>query len=121
MVRGGASALEIAPGNGAVVQFLGHIGPKRCWLYTGWYLTDAGVRTSYLAPGEIVLGSLELRGVRAFGAILDPRAGYAAVDMFPKNWISENPAAEFTMTQSAPLMVPCRPDASMCVMVSDEA
>jgi hypothetical protein len=121
MMRGGQSALEIAPGNGALVQPLGYIGPKRAWLYTGWYLTDAGVRTPFLADGEIILGSREVRGVRAFGAILDPRAGYQAVDIFPKNWISENPAAEFTMTQSAPLMVPCRPDASMCVLVTDEA
>lgn len=117
--RGSASAMEIAPGNGEVVQYKGMLGAKAIWVYTGTYTDDAGVTKEYLESGEIILASGALEGVRAFGAILDPVAGYQALEMFPKSWISEDPAAEFVMTQSAPLPIPKRPNASMCVKVTD--
>lgn len=118
-LRTGDSALAIAPGTGETVQYKGRLGSKRIWLYIGYYRTDAGVKTPYLAAGEIVLGSAGIRGVRAHGAILDAEAGYMAMEMFPMNWRDRNPSVEYTMTQSAPLMVPRRPNASMCVKVTD--
>ena len=118
-MRVGDSALDLAPGTGESVQFKGRLGAKRVWLYVGYYRTDAGVKTPYLSTAEIVLGSPAVRGVRAHGAILDKRAGYMAMEMFPKNWDAENPSVEYTMTQSAPLMVPRRVNATMCVKVTD--
>lgn len=117
--RGDQSTIDIAPGNGAVVQYKGEYGSKRVWVYTGKYTGDDGVEREYLESGEIVLASAAVEGVRAYGAILDPAAGYQALEMFPKNWISDDPAAEFLMTQSAPLIIPRRPNATMCVKVTD--
>ncbi|NCC41459.1 MAG: major capsid protein [Gammaproteobacteria bacterium] len=117
--RGSESTIETAPGNGEVVQYKGMLGAKAVWVYTGTYTDDTGTTKEYLESGEIILASAALEGIRAFGAILDPAAGYQALEMFPKNWISEDPAAEFVMTQSAPLPIPKRPNASMCVKVTD--
>jgi hypothetical protein len=119
--RGSESQMETAPGTGEVVEFKGTFGAKRIWTYSGQYTDDAGVTRDYLPAGEILLASAAVEGVRAFGAILDPRAGYQTLEMFPKNWISEDPAAEFVMTQSAPLVIPRRPNASMRVKVTDAA
>lgn len=117
--RGSESTIETAPGNGEVVQYKGMLGAKAIWVYTGTYTDDTGTTKEYLESGEIILASAAVEGIRAFGAILDPAAGYQALEMFPKNWISEDPAAEFVMTQSAPLPIPKRPNASMCVKVTD--
>ena len=61
----------------------------------------------------LLLNPVGVDGVRAFGAILDPRAGYQALPIYSKNWIAEDPAAEYIMSQSAPLMIPGRPNASL--------
>jgi hypothetical protein len=37
------------------------------------------------------------------------------LEMFPKNWVNEDPAAEYVMTQSGPLMIPKRPNAVVAV------
>jgi hypothetical protein len=37
--------------------------------------------------------------------------------MFPKMWRENDPSAEFVMTQSAPLMVPLRPNSTFRIRV----
>jgi hypothetical protein len=53
-----------------------------------------------------------LNGTRCYGAIRDKRAGLAAMSLFPKMWDQEDPSVTYTMTQSAPLMVPGNPNNS---------
>ncbi|WP_288959824.1 major capsid protein [uncultured Sulfitobacter sp.] len=53
-----------------------------------------------------------LRGTRCFGAIRDRRAGLQPSPLFPKMWDNEDPSVTYTMSQSAPLMVPGNPDNS---------
>lgn len=117
--RGSESALNIFnPTDGAAVQYRGMIGPFRVWTYNELYEDDAGSVQSLMDQKSIcLLNPAGLEGVRAFGAILDPQAGYQAVEIFPKNWIENDPAGEFFMTQSAPLMVPARPNAALVAKV----
>ncbi|CAO3406313.1 Type II secretory pathway, pullulanase PulA and related Glycosidase [Azospirillum largimobile] len=58
-----------------------------------------------------------MEGIQAHGAILDPRAGYQALEVFPKSWIEENPGRRMLLSQSAPLVYPRRPNACMCATV----
>lgn len=118
-IRGTESSLEIGAGNGEWYQFKGTLsGTIRVWVYTGYYESETtGNPVKYIDDDHVVIASPALRGVRCFGAILDGAAGYQALEMFPKNWMQDDPGLEYTMTQSAPLMVPARPNASMAAKV----
>lgn len=117
--RGSEAALNIFnPTDGSAVQFRGNLGPYRVWTYNDLYEDDAGATQPLMDQKSIcLLNPAGLEGVRAFGAILDPEAGYQAVEIFPTNWIERDPAGEFFMSQSAPLMVPARPNAALVAKV----
>lgn len=85
------------------------------WTYRGQFRDEAGSRVNIMSPYDVV-GIGDVSGVRAYGAILD-LASLAAVEMFPKNWIENDPGLEYVMTQSAPLAVPLRPNASFRLRV----
>jgi hypothetical protein len=112
--RGSEMALETSTGLGTsdVAQYKGMLpGGPRLWVYSDQYKDDSGAAVDMLDPTYVV-GVGQVEGVRAFGAILDARAGYRALEMFPKMWISDDPSVEQIMTQSAPLMIPLRPNAT---------
>jgi len=111
--RGSDSAAELGPQLADYVKFRGRYGEFNLYTVSMKYQDENGTEQQLLPADEVVLGHTALEGARAYGAIRDPRAGYQSVRAFPKNWISEDPAAEFLMTQSAPLMVPLRPNASL--------
>jgi len=113
--RGSESSVELGPDNAKWVSYKGMLGSFHIWVYTGYYTDDAGAKQLYVPDNTVIGASSAVEGVRAFGAILDPAAGYQALEMFPKNWVSDDPAVENTMTQSAPLMVPKRPNATIAV------
>ncbi len=58
-----------------------------------------------------------IEGTQMFGAILDPMNDYGAARYFAKNWIDQDPAGEFVMTQSAPILVPKRVNATLAATV----
>ena len=93
-------------------------GLVRMWLYSGKYKNEADVLTDLLDPTLVVgVDGATLQGFRCYGAIRDGKAGFQALDMFPKNWEDEDPWNEYLMTQSAPLMVPKQPNASFSIKV----
>lgn len=116
--RNSRSELEIGPDSGRLYSYKGTLGSdQEVWVYSGYYRDEAGNKIPFLPENTVIAGSAAIDGVRAFGAILDPQAGYQALEMFPKNWVSQDPAAEFVMTQSAPLTVPRRVNAVVAVTV----
>lgn len=102
--------------NGA--RFMGTWGMFRCWMYNEYFVdpTD-GAEKSLIADGKVILGSADIQGTRHFGAIKDPAFAYGALAFAPKSWLEHDPAQRVLMTQSAPLVVPTRPDASFCATV----
>jgi len=97
--------------------FKGRIGMVEFYTYNDTY-TEAGTSKTLLPDHTVILGATgAMEGTQAHGAILDPRAGYQSLEMFPKSWIEENPGRRVLMTQSAPLVYPRRPNAAMCVTV----
>ena len=77
-----------------------------------------GNATPYMDPGTVIGVGDALQGARCYGAILDKRAGLAPVSLFPKLWDEEDPSVTYTMTQSAPLMVPARTNNSFSIKVA---
>jgi len=94
------------------VEYVGSLGPDLdVYVYSDYYEV-AGVVTPFLGAKEAVLTGPGMMGYRCFGAIQDPHANYQPYDKFPRNFTQDDPAGEFVMTQSAPLMVPVNPNAT---------
>lgn len=87
-------------------------GRLEIYTYNEQYEDEAGTTQSVMSSYDVVGTGPGLQGVRCFGAIRDKRAGLQATPIFPKMWDQEDPSVTYTMTQSAPLMVPGQPDNS---------
>lgn len=97
--------------------FQGRIGMVEFHTYNDTY-TENGTTKALLPDHTVILGATgAMEGTQAHGAILDPRAGYQALEIFPKSWIEENPGRRVLLSQSAPLVYPRRPNAAMCATV----
>ncbi|WP_267433789.1 major capsid protein [Sphingomonas sp. GM_Shp_1] len=110
--------LGFTPGAPGSPIFKGRIGTVELYVYNDFY-EDVDGTTKWLIPDfTVILGApAAYEGTPTYGAILDPEAGYVPVEWFPKNWISQNPAAEWVMTQTSRLLVPKRVNATMAVGV----
>lgn len=86
-------------------------------VFQDWYEADDGTSTPYLPTGTVMVVADAIEGVQAFGAIKDPKLyqseGLIALPYFPKVWYEDDPGREILMTQSAPLVVPQRPNCSV--------
>lgn len=92
--------------------FMGTVDGFNIFVYSGWYVDPAdGVEKPILPAGTAILTGGQLEGVQAYGAIRDEAAGLQAVPYFSKSWTQEDPSVRYLMLQSAPLVVPYRPNA----------
>jgi len=99
-------------------QFGGVFGSFEVWVYSEYYEDpDTGETKPVLAPGTVIAAGDDMQGTQAFGAIHDEEAGIQALAMFPKSWLEPDPGYRWIMTQSAPLVVPTRPNASFSMKV----
>lgn len=106
--------LKLGPGNGEPAQYKGKLANGlEIWVYADIYENDAGTQVDVMNASDVILTSPGVDGVQCYGAILDADAGFAATDLFPKMWKENDPSAIFLMSQSAPLMVPTRPNATL--------
>ncbi|MFT9016418.1 MAG: major capsid protein [Acetobacter sp.] len=98
--------------------FMGTWGQFRLWLYNDWYVDpDTDTEEPMIPDGTVVMTGPDMEGVRGFGLILDPAFGYGALAYAPKLWYSENPAMINLLTQSAPIVIPSRVNASFSATV----
>ena len=98
-------------------QWKGRLGGTvNLWVYNPTYKDSAGATQKMWDDTGVVLVAREaMAGRRLFGAIKDGSAGFRPFEYFPKMWPENDPSVEFVMTQSAPLIVPGRPDATVYV------
>ena len=100
----------------------------RIWSYAGFYQDrdpDTGVITerTYIDENAVVGVGNRMDGVQAFGAIKDPNANLQPLRYFPRivDMKNHDPAKEYTLTQSAPLMIPVEPNNTFKLQVFDPA
>lgn len=118
LLRGGETRIELGAGQVQGAMFKGTWGMYRLWLYNDWFIDPADdTEKPMLTNGTVLLGSPGIEGVRAFGAIMDPEFNYGAMAYAPKSWVEKDPARRVLMMQSAPLVIPTRPDASFAATV----
>lgn len=94
-------------------------GRLEVYTYNEQYEDEDGNTVDYMSPYDVVGTGAGLQGTRCFGAIRDKRAGLSAVPLFPKMWDQEDPSLTYTMTQSAPLMVPANTNNSFRIVTHD--
>lgn len=105
-------------------EFMGYLsgsqggGRLELWVDTSKYVDESGNEQFFLDQ-KAVVGVSDAEGVRCFGAIKDFRANLQPLEFFQKMWQNEDPSAEFVLTQSAPLMVPRKPNATFKIITSD--
>ncbi len=99
------------------LSYKGAIGEYRFWVYSDWYVNDAGSEVPILPSNTVLMVSPELMGVQHHGAIRDEEAGIQPMEFFSKSWTVPDPSRRFLLMQSAPLVVPYRVDASLCATV----
>lgn len=102
---------------GEEVAYLGSTGQFDFYQYSQVYTDEDGAEQNIMPSYTVILGARTLcEGIRLYGAIQDRKA-LRAMSRFPKMWEQEDPSVVYTMTQSAPLPVLGRPNATCCVTV----
>jgi hypothetical protein len=106
-----------ARGDEAPARLMGTMGDINLWTYSQYYIDPAtGNELNMWDSDTVTCISPSLNGVRHFGAIKDHDAGLVAVDQFIKSWVVPNPSVRYLLSQSAPLMVPYRPNATGTIL-----
>lgn len=78
------------------------------------YYESAGSSVAIMSPKDVVLSGPAVQGYRCFGAIMDVNANFQALPVFMRNYVTTGDVAiEQIVTQSAPLMVPVNPNATL--------
>lgn len=101
---------------GAVYK--GRWGQYDLWIYNEWYVDENNVEKPMIPDGTVIMSGPMLQGMRAFGMIMDPKFSYAGLSYAPKTWIEEDPAQQFLLMQSSPLVIPSRVNASLAATVA---
>lgn len=101
-----------------VLQGANGQGRLEIYTYNEQYEDEAGATQSIMSSTDVIGTGGAIQGTRCYGAIRDKRAGLAAMSLFPKMWDQEDPSVTYTMTQSAPLMVPGNPNNTFRLVVA---
>ncbi len=97
---------------------MGNIEGFNIYVYSAWYVDPVdGVEKPIIPSGTVVMCSPALEGVQAYGAIRDEEIGLQPVPYYVKSWVQFDPSVRYVMLQSAPIMVPFRPNASVSIKV----
>lgn len=102
-----------------VLQGANGQGRIEIYTYNEQYEDRDGNTVDYMSPYDVVGTGPGIQGVRCFGAIRDKCAGLQALPIFPKMWDQEDPSVTYTMSQSAPLMVPANTNNTFRIVASD--
>ena len=100
-------------------RYVGAVGDFEFWVYNDVYVDPMTGKTEQMLPPYTVLMASQslLEGTRCYGVIQDEKARYKASRFFTKSWLVDDPAVRWLLMQSAPLVVPYRPNASFCASV----
>lgn len=118
--RGDESTLIISPKEAKKVglSFKGRLGEFEIWVYSGSYIDPAdGSTKKFMPDNTVVLAGRRVEGVQHYGAIMDVDVLVARIN-YSKSWKQEDPSVRYLLSQSAPLLVPYRPNSSKKVTVA---
>ena len=110
--RGSSTLVQNAHQKEGMV-FQGIVDNFNVYTYSGWAIDPITGLENQIMPAGTVVGCAgdQVEGMRCHGAIND-HDSLAALPYFSKSWLEQDPSVRFLLMQSAPLMVPFRPDAT---------
>jgi hypothetical protein len=113
-----ATGPRVLPVDG--VRYMGYAGDFEFYVYAGKYVDPMdNTEKNVLPDNTVILASPEgTEGVQHYGAIKDLEAGLQPRQYFTKSWTEPDPSARYFLMQSAPLLVPYRPNATFCATVA---
>ncbi len=112
--RGSESRAETGPLSAMRVRNPGAIGDFNIWVYQDNYINEDGSAGLMMPSGTVLLiNGSGLEGTRHYGMIKDYKANFSAQRWFAKSWEEEDPSRRLLLGQSAPLVVPYRPNSSL--------
>lgn len=112
--RGSVSRGELGPLDARRVRQPATVGDFTIWVYQDTYIDDTGTAGYMMPSGSVILiNGADLEGVRHYGMVKDYAANHRAQRVFVKSWVEEDPSRRLLLMQSAPLVVPYRPNASL--------
>lgn len=106
----------IKPDDVTRARYVGAIGDFEFWVYQQSFEQAAGASERFIDDNNVIMGSPAIEGVRAFGAIQDV-GSLVPQEIFRKVYDTENPSRRNAYSESAPLVVPSRVNASFCAKV----
>jgi len=118
--RGDDSSLIISPKIAieAGLQYKGMIGNFPIYVYTGEYIDPADGQTKkYMPDNTVLMAGRAVEGVRHYGAIMDVDV-LVSRDRYVQSWVEKNPSRRMLQLESAPLLVPYRPNSSKKITVT---
>lgn len=113
LLRGGDAKVDVSPRIATGPVLRGTMGTFRLWTYQDWYVDSAGTEQQMFPQYTVVMAGGAVEGVQLHGAIQDEEAGLVATEFFPKTWIEKDPSQRILLGQSAPLVAPLRPNATL--------
>jgi hypothetical protein len=101
---------------GEAATFMGIVDGFKIFVYVDWYIDETDTEQQVHPDNWVMLAHARVDGVRAYGAIKD-HDSLRAVPYFLKSWNDDDPSVRYLMLQSAPIVAPLRPNATVGVRV----
>lgn len=116
-IRGTNGELNIGIRSGEYSERLGRLGNLEIWTTSDFYELPEGGTKEFMPAKGVLLSGPNINMVEAYGAILDDKANFNALPVFPKQWTNPDPAVTYVMTQSSPIEVPVNPNCTLFATV----
>jgi len=88
------------------------------YVYRGYIHDPDGNPVDLMNPNDIIMTAPSFGGIMCYGAILDKRANWRGLPIFPKMYDDEKTGTTIVQTASAPLPVPVNPNATLKATVT---
>ena len=116
--KGQSESMRLSAAGYDAIEYQGTIRGQSYFTYDETITDpDTGDEVFHIPDGDVVVASTSgLDGVRAYGSILDVTS-LKSMPRFAKTWIEDDPSALWSMTQSAPLIIPANTNATVRMKV----
>lgn len=114
--RNGQTLINTGVLNGQGVQFIGQLSNgDQVWRYSQFYNDKTtGAVVEIMNPRDVIgVDPAALEGVTAYGTIQNLNAGLVSAERFPSMWMKPDGSAAFMQTESAPMLIPVNPNATL--------